>query len=273
MNGDSTMTDVTADWKIHKAVDGTDDGHCAICGQHIKAVPGGDGMTWVHSDTQVVVAPNPPGVTTENIGRHVDKPLNDIMEIDHVVRVHRDGQITSGNIGAPTEPDVLDGDLASSDGPWSLMRGYSGQELRNRAENAVLHNSEFIGGGLERDIRAVPGLYVALVMHWSPTCTECDQDAGFEENEVSHHFDADGNVDHEKDADHVALIPEDDVEGWVVAYIHDDPYLDIPLSDASPVLRRILVDLAEKHIDNHGRPCCDAETTLRDWVESRLYPA
>jgi hypothetical protein len=52
------------------------------------------------------------------------KPLNEIMEFDHVIIVLWDGTIT--------------------DGP-------------------IMHNSEYIGGTMEADIRATPGVYVALV--------------------------------------------------------------------------------------------------------------
>ena len=52
---------------IHKARPSTDYeddagvGHCGVCGQAVKRVPGGQGPTWVHTDSGAVVAPNPPG--------------------------------------------------------------------------------------------------------------------------------------------------------------------------------------------------------------------
>jgi hypothetical protein len=49
-----------------------------------------------------------------------------------------------------------------------------------------MHNSEFIGGGLERLILETPGYYVAVYCTWTP----------------------------EDDADE----DEDTVEGWAVAY-------------------------------------------------------
>lgn len=36
-------------------------------------------------------------------------------------------------------------------------------------------------------------------------CYECGEPMMLDENEVSHHLDADGNIDHDADADHVAL--------------------------------------------------------------------
>jgi len=84
------------------------------------------------------------------------RELNAIMEFDHVVRVHADGSITE-----PRDvyaPDLHDGELDR--GPWRLMSGYSGQ---HGYSGPLMHQSEYVGGALERDIRATPGLYVALV--------------------------------------------------------------------------------------------------------------
>lgn len=52
------QTDLT---EIHKATPGTDDGywsiHCRFCGQQIRRVPGGQGTTWIHTDSGAVAAP------------------------------------------------------------------------------------------------------------------------------------------------------------------------------------------------------------------------
>src|SRR5688572_20005269 len=87
------------------------------------------------------------------------KPLNDIMEIDHVIRVHEDGTVTwEREVYAP---ELFDGELHQHwESPqWSLMDGYSGQQGYS---GPLMHQSEVIGGGMERDILAQPGLYVAL---------------------------------------------------------------------------------------------------------------
>lgn len=88
--------------------------------------------------------------------------LNDLMSFDHVIRVHEDGAITE-----PTgiyAPEVYDeggpSPVVSGDG-WSLLNGYSGQY---GYAGPVMHASEYIGGGLERDIRETPGYYVAVVV-------------------------------------------------------------------------------------------------------------
>jgi hypothetical protein len=87
--------------------------------------------------------------------------LSDRMEFDHVIRVHADGTVTDEpGIYAPT---LLDEQLDSP--KWTLFtKGYSGQYSYN---GPVMHNSEYIGGGLARDILAEPGVYVAIVADWS----------------------------------------------------------------------------------------------------------
>lgn len=85
--------------------------------------------------------------------------LNDIMQFDVVVRVHEDGTVTGVNwLHAP---ELHDGELSTSQGQrWELLDGYSGQD---RYSGPIMHQSEFIGGGMERDILSTPGVYVALV--------------------------------------------------------------------------------------------------------------
>lgn len=82
--------------------------------------------------------------------------LNDVMEIDHVIQVHPDGSITD----APDDiwaPSMYDGE--TDDERWTLMNGYSGQHAYS---GPIMHDSEFIGGRMEQDIREAPGFYVAL---------------------------------------------------------------------------------------------------------------
>ncbi len=115
-----------------------------------------------------------------------ERELNDLMEIDHVVRVHPDGTVTDAEDGwwAPEVYVNVDADgqcLADSDeelyrivSPWRLMTGYTGQYAYH---GPVMHASEFIGGRIEDDIRERPGVYVACVVE----CRGPDRDA--DENE------------------------------------------------------------------------------------------
>ena len=86
------------------------------------------------------------------------KALNDRMEFDCVVRVDADGKVWD-------EPDwyapsLNDGVLDGAGAGWELLGGYSGQYGYS---GPIMHPSEYIGGRMERDILARPGLYVALV--------------------------------------------------------------------------------------------------------------
>lgn len=98
--------------------------------------------------------------------------LNDLMDFEHVVEVHPDGSVTDGPSGLYA-PEVsvdldADGQMISLnpndihiDGGWSLLNGYSGQD---RYPGPIMDDAEFIGGGMERDIRSTPGIYVAVVV-------------------------------------------------------------------------------------------------------------
>lgn len=94
------------------------------------------------------------------------KNLDDVMEFDHPVMV-KDGEVLDAPNGiyAPEltwfEGDYDDSKLeaqAEKDG-WELLRGYTGQQ---GYRGPIMHTSEFIGGGLEKDILAEDGVYVAV---------------------------------------------------------------------------------------------------------------
>jgi hypothetical protein len=83
--------------------------------------------------------------------------LNEIMDFDHVIRVHPDGTVTyPADVYAPE----LDDDDTVLGGEWELLDGYSGQQGYS---GPIMHPSEYIGGGMADDILSRPGLYVALV--------------------------------------------------------------------------------------------------------------
>lgn len=95
-----------------------------------------------------------------------NKNLDDVMEFDHPVTV-KDGKVVDApaNVYAPEltwyEGDYDDSDLESqaNNSGWELLRGYTGQDGYN---GPIMHASEFIGGGLEKDILAEDGTYVAV---------------------------------------------------------------------------------------------------------------
>jgi hypothetical protein len=114
--------------------------------------------------------------------------LNDIMEFDHVIRVHEDGTVSEPE--GFYAPNLLDSEL--DDTSWTLFtKGYSGQ---HNYTGPVMHDSEFIGGDLAMDILSNPGVYVAVVCH--------------------HDCDCDGE-------DHQEQECETTIEGWAVARFND----------------------------------------------------
>lgn len=85
--------------------------------------------------------------------------LNDIMEFDHVIIVGSDGSIRDAPDRREFWAPEFDTETETVSDGWELMDGYSGQY---RYAGPIMHPSEYIGGVMERDIRATPGVYVAL---------------------------------------------------------------------------------------------------------------
>jgi len=112
--------------------------------------------------------------------------LNAMMDFDHVVRVDSEGNVTDAepDVYAPDVNEDTDGTHVDPDS-WSLMTGYSGQYMYG---GPVMHASEYVGGGMARDILATPGLYVCVVVY--------DMRASDDD--------------------------DDNIAGWAVAYIHDE---------------------------------------------------
>lgn len=96
--------------------------------------------------------------------------INDV-DLGLVFEIKDDGTIVSRYPLGPASPEVVhvEGERAPKDieiqpgamgevwSAWST--GRSGQYLY---QGAVMHPSEFIGGGFERDMLAEPGIYVAV---------------------------------------------------------------------------------------------------------------
>ena len=121
---------------------------CVLCGTRIKESNG--------------VCPSREVFDT---GPHPQVPLNDVMEFDTPVRVSPDRVERVADLWAPeviNDPDhdmVIDGLPYREHPEWEALVGYTGQYSYN---GPVMHPSEFIGGGLERDILDEPGTYVVV---------------------------------------------------------------------------------------------------------------
>ena len=90
------------------------------------------------------------------------RPLNDVMEFDRVIRVETDGTVSRPQ--GISAPELFDGDLGTMPDQygrtWVLLNGHSGQ---HGYSGPLMHQSEYIGGGMARAILEQAGLYVTLV--------------------------------------------------------------------------------------------------------------
>lgn len=101
--------------------------------------------------------------------------LNDLMHFDHVIRINENGaaeepaetvyapevnvecaEDDAGSITAEAEAEMI---RSVEEQGWELMTGYSGQYLYH---GPIMHQSEYVGGQMEADIRSTPGLYVVV---------------------------------------------------------------------------------------------------------------
>jgi hypothetical protein len=101
------------------------------------------------------------------------KNLNELMSLDHVIRVLPGRQVAEntgdyapevyieldedGQIVGSAEPDMI---KRIEDAGWEAMDGYSGQ---HGYSGPIMHVSEFVGGRMADDILDAPGLYVAVM--------------------------------------------------------------------------------------------------------------
>jgi hypothetical protein len=150
--------------------------------------------------------------------------LSDLMDFDHVIRVHPNGTVTEpAGVYAPE----LDGETPEPG--WRLLAGYTGQYGYN---GPIMHSSEFIGGRLARDILDTPGLYVALVVESHDPDEPCEW---FVNNATipswccnTHMYDGTGDFpatdNHPDECPFIAVPSEPSLDGWAVAYREtDDP--------------------------------------------------
>jgi hypothetical protein len=99
--------------------------------------------------------------------------LSDAMDFDHPVRVLPDGTFTDEGLSDVYAPDLMDEEIDSDS--WEFWS--TGRSNQYNYRGPILHNSEVIGGGMERDLLAEPGVYVAVVASWTPG-EEDDQNEG-----------------------------------------------------------------------------------------------
>lgn len=99
--------------------------------------------------------------------------LNDLMELDHVIRVYENGVVID-DIAGVWAPEVYDNsaeggieDIVVSPG-WTLLHGFTGQYSYS---GPCMHPSEYVGGHLARHILDTPGYWVVVEVRFA---TETD---------------------------------------------------------------------------------------------------
>lgn len=128
--------------------------------------------------------------------------LNSLMTIDHVVYVRADGTVTDEGITGVYAPEVIcdyDGPFADAQitsahdaemvesierQGWSVLKGWSRQYL-TRADDPIMHTSEFIGGRIEEHIRETPGYWVACSVALHPGEDDPEYEDGNGESETA----------------------------------------------------------------------------------------
>lgn len=112
------------------------------------------------------------------------KTLSEIMDFDLVVRVDPDGTVTE--LPEYNAPELFEDDLHSD--TWWLLDGFSGQQGYS---GPIMHQAEYIGGGLESHIRSHPGLYVSLVNYLADNSEPTEWAVAFHPLPDMHHTDCD----------------------------------------------------------------------------------
>ena len=119
----------------------------------------------------------------------MDRPINELMEFDHVVAVMPDGRVIDTDEGFNYLDEYAPEVIIDYDGPfkeaqisredtaamidylgqqgWEALCGWSRQYLTQK-DDPIMHPSEFIGGGIEERIREEPGYWVKLAVDIHP---------------------------------------------------------------------------------------------------------
>jgi len=96
------------------------------------------------------------------------KELQAIADFDHPFIVADDGSLSDAvGVYAPEVWNSETNDIEIMGNGWEALTGYTGQ---HGYHGAVMHASEYIGGGLADDILATPGTYVAVVVYAQCEC-------------------------------------------------------------------------------------------------------
>lgn len=104
-------------------------------------------------------------MTNDAIAYVSPSTLNSRVEFDSAFTVREGDDSHIYDAPGVYAPTVYDEVIDSSD--WAFFSyGYTGAYAG--ATSPVMHDSEFLGGNLARDILETPGVYVMVVCYWTP---------------------------------------------------------------------------------------------------------
>jgi hypothetical protein len=106
-------------------------------------------------------------------------PFKDV-EFESPFEVTEDGRVIPAH--GVYAPELFDEELSPA-GTWDFITGYSGQD---RYSGPIMHNSEYLGGGMARDTLGWPGTYCLVAAYWScdDSCTDpaiCEAEHPYQE--------------------------------------------------------------------------------------------
>jgi hypothetical protein len=166
----------------------------------------------------------------------MDRELDSMMQVDHVVRVWPGGRVTDPtcSVYAPEANLEVDDDGISvlkehetaliesirAQG-WELQTGWSGQSGSGvRYRGPGMHRDEYIGGNLEEHIRSTPGYWVVI----TPSLIMPERECPYDEKSCS-------------TEDPCSQCTEDaQYEGWMLAFREATNVIDYPISDNARML-------------------------------------
>lgn len=91
-----------------------------------------------------------------------EEALQKIAEFDHPFTVGEGGSLADArDVYAPEVYHDPDGDIEIISDEWEALTGFTGQYSYN---GAVMHASEYLGGGLARHVLDNPGTYVVVAV-------------------------------------------------------------------------------------------------------------
>lgn len=88
--------------------------------------------------------------------------LHHLTDFDSPFRIAEGGYIKKAT--GIYAPDLLNDELSGAQG-WEFINGFSGQD---RYAGPIMHESEYLGGGMAQYVLDNPGVYVLVAAYYDP---------------------------------------------------------------------------------------------------------